>query len=355
VMYMKFITDNLDYVFFNNTILGYITALGIFVGATIAFWVLTVVILRYLEKLSRKTVTDIDDTLIEIVRSFRPPFYWFLSFFVAVRFLSFPEIVDSIVTAILLFWIVYQVSITAGIFVKFVIRKYVYEDEDEEQKAKGATQLLSILVRIVVWSFGLLWILSNLGVDITSLIAGLGVGGIAIAFALQNILSDLFSSFAIYFDKPFQIGDFIVVGDKSGVVEKIGIKTTRVRSLQGEEIVFSNQELTSVQIQNFKKLKERRVVTRIGVAYETPNDLMKKIPEWIKDIVEGIERVRFDRVHFTTFGDSALMFELVYIVLSDQYEDYVDVQQEINLGIKGKFEEKNVDIAYPTQTLYIKK
>lgn len=352
---MQFITDNLDTVFWNNTLFQYLVALGIFIISAFVFWFIIFVILRQLEKLSKKTKTDIDDTLIAIVRSFKPPFYWFLAFYIAITYLALPDIVDSIVSAILLFWIVYQVAIASGIFVKFIVRKYVYEDESEEQKARGATQLLSILVRIVVWSFGLLWILSNLGVDITSLIAGLGIGGIAIAFALQNILSDLFSSFAIYFDKPFQIGDFIVVGDKSGTVEKIGIKTTRVRSLQGEEIVFSNQELTSVQIQNFKKLQERRVVTQIGVEYDTPNTVMKQIPGWIKVIIEKTEKIRFDRVHFTTFGDSALIFEVVYYVLSDQYIDFVDAQQSINLALKEKFEEENVGIAYPTQTVVLKK
>lgn len=330
-------------------------ALAVFLLATIVFWVINFIALKHFEKLSKKTKTDIDDTVIEIIKSLKPPFYIFLAFYIGISFLSLHYIADKVVTAILLFWIILQVSTAAGILVKFAVRKYVHNGEDDEHKVRGANQFLSILVRIVIWSFGLLWILSNLGIDITSLVAGLGIGGIAVAFALQNILSDLFSSFAIHFDKPFQVGDYIVVGDKSGTVEKIGIKTTRVRALQGEEIVFSNKELTSIQIQNFKKLKERRVSFQLGVEYSTPNKKLESIPAWIQKIIESEDKLRFDRVHFVSFGDSALIFEIVFYILSPEYSDYVDSQQSINLKIKDIFESEGIEIAYPTQTLHIKK
>jgi len=198
-------------------------------------------------------------------------------------------------------------------------------------------------------------VLSNLGVNITSLVAGLGIGGLAIALALQSVLSDLFSSFSIYFDKPFQVGDYIIVGKHSGTVEKIGIKSTRIRASQGEEIVISNQELTSARVQNFKKLKERRNTTSIGVTYETSTDKLKKIPDIIKYIIEEEKNARFDRVYFTTFADSALVFDLVYYVKSDAYSVYLETQQNINFKIKEAFEKEGIDMAYPTQTIYLTK
>ena len=200
----------------------------------------------------------------------------------------------------------------------------------------------------------MLLILSNLGIDITSLVAGLGIGGIAFAFAMKNILGDLFSSFAIFFDKPFLPGDFIRVGDQSGTVKKIGIKTTRVQASQGEEIVFSNQELTSTQIHNFKKLKERKIYFSFGVVYETPLKQIKEIPKIVKGIISEISEARFDRAHFNRFDDSALNFDVVYFVETDDYKKYMDIQQKINIEIMEVFEKEKIEMAYPTQVIYQK-
>ncbi|MCK5590629.1 MAG: mechanosensitive ion channel family protein, partial [Candidatus Pacebacteria bacterium] len=173
--------------------------------------------------------------------------------------------------------------------------------------------------------------------------------------AFQNILEDLFSSFAILFDKPFKVGDFIVVGEHKGVVQKMGIKTTRLKSTGGEEIVISNKELTSARLQNFKKMKERRIGFNFGVTYETPTGKLKAIPGTVKDIIDSIEKARFDRSHFTQFDDSALTFETVYYVTTSDYVVYRDIQQEINLRIKELFEKDGIDMAYPTQTIYLNK
>jgi MscS family membrane protein len=179
--------------------------------------------------------------------------------------------------------------------------------------------------------------------------------GVAIAFAFQNILEDLFSSFAIVFDKPFKIGDFIIVGDKLGVVEKIGIKTTRIKSLQGEEIVISNKELTSAQVRNFKKMETRRISFSFGVTYQTPTEKLKGIPKTVESIIEETDNVRFDRAHFNEFGDSALLFEVVYYVEGNDYNMYMDAQQQINLKIKESFEKDGIEMAYPTQTIFLQK
>ena len=250
-------------------------------------------------------------------------------------------------------WVILQVIIATQILIDYVVRKKMGEEEDVA--AENAINILGKLSKWILWSVGLLLILSNLGINVTSLIAGLGIGGIAIALALQNTLSELFSSFSIYFDKPFIPGDFIVVGDKKGTVEKIGIKTTRLKALQGEELVISNKELTSAQIQNFKKMKDRRISFSFGITYETPVDKIKKIPGMVQEIIEGENGTRFDRAHFSRFDDSALNFDVVYYVQTGDYTKYMDTQQNINIKIMEAFEEMGIAMAYPTQTIYIAK
>jgi small-conductance mechanosensitive channel len=205
----------------------------------------------------------------------------------------------------------------------------------------------------VVWAAVLLVLLDNLGVNITTLIAGLGVGGIAVALAAQNVLGDLFSSLSIVLDKPFVVGDFIVIGEFMGSVEHVGLKTTRLRSLSGEQVVFSNTDLLNSRIRNYGRMFERRVVSKIGVTYQTPAGKLRRIPTIIRDIVEAQDKVRFDRAHFQTFGDSALTFEFVYYVLTPEYNYYMDVQQSINLALFEQLAAEGVEFAYPTQTVFV--
>ncbi len=338
---------------FGNTV-------GDFIGATVAFIVFLFVfkifqfiILRRLSILAEKTKTDIDDTLIKIVKSLRPPFYSFIAFYFAVQFLTLGSTLGEVLDSLLVIWVVYQVIIAAQILIEYVFVKALKNEEDKS--AQGAFGVIKNVIGVVLWMLGLLVILSNMGVNITSVIAGLGIGGIAIAFAFQNILEDLFSSFAILFDKPFKVGDFIIVGEHKGVVQKMGIKTTRLKSLGGEEIVISNKELTSARLQNFKKMEERRIGFTFGVTYETPTEKLKTIQGTVKDIIDSIENARFDRSHFTQFDDSALTFETVYYVTTSDYAVYRNIQQEINLRIKESFEKDSIDMAYPTQTIYLNK
>jgi len=198
-------------------------------------------------------------------------------------------------------------------------------------------------------------IMATLGYNVSSIVAGLGVGGIAIALALQNILSDLFSSFSIYFDKPFAVGDYIITGDQEGEVEKIGLKTTRIRSLRGEEIIVSNRELTNGIIQNFGTLKRRRVLDNLTLTYETSNKKLNKLPEALQKIIDNVQDASFDRIHFKSFGSSALEFELVYYIESNDYLDFVRIQHEVNMDMKTWFEKQKINFAYPTQTVYHQK
>ena len=210
-----------------------------------------------------------------------------------------------------------------------------------------------LIINIIIWGIGLLFMLDNLGFDVTAMVTGLGIGGIAVALAAQNILGDLFNYFVIFFDRPFEIGDFIIVDDKMGVVEYIGIKTTRIKSLSGEQLVLSNSDLTTSRIHNYKRMQRRRIVFRFGVIYQTSFEDVKKIPDLVKSIVEEQEPVQFDRSHFAAYGDSSLDFETVYYVLDSDYAKYMNIQQAINLRLFEEFQRMGVDFAYPTRTLYI--
>jgi small-conductance mechanosensitive channel len=212
---------------------------------------------------------------------------------------------------------------------------------------------LSYVARLAIWSAALLLTLENLGVDVTALVAGLGVGGIAIALAIQNVLGDLFGSLSIALDKPFVIGDFIIVGDMLGTVERIGLKTTRVRSLSGEQLVFSNSDLLGSRIRNYKRMQERRVPFTVGVTYQTPVDELERIPGLARECIESTPNTRFDRAHFKEFGDSSFVFEFVYYVGSRDYNEYMDAQQSVNLGLCRRFEERGIEFAYPTRTLHV--
>jgi small-conductance mechanosensitive channel len=246
-----------------------------------------------------------------------------------------------------------QAAIWANRAVSIYIRHYTDARREADPGSVLAVQGLSFIARLAIWSVALLLAVENLGYDVTALVAGLGIGGIAIALAVQNVLGDLFASLSIILDKPFVIGDFIIVDDLLGVVEKIGIKTTRLRSLSGEQLVFANSDLLSSRIRNYKRMYERRVPFSFGVVYRTAPDQLEAIPPLVRGIIEGIGQTRFDRAHFKGFGDSSLDFEVVYYVLTPDYNVYMDIQQEINLAICRAFAERGIDFAYPTRTLYI--
>jgi small-conductance mechanosensitive channel len=341
--------------FWGNTVGQYATALVLFIGLGIVFKLIQWLVLQRLAALAKKTETDIDDTLIRIVKSLRPGFYLFVAFFFAVQSLTFSEIGTTVLKGILLAWVAYQIVIALQILIDYVIDKKFTDLDGDGEPDNGIVSFMSGLAKGALWIVAALMVLSNLGVNVTGLMAGLGIGGLAIAFALQGIFADLFASFAIYLDKPFKVGDHIVAGDKRGVVEKIGIKSTRIRALQGEEIIMSNQELTSATVHNYKRLAERRITTQFGLTYDTPKEKLEQVPDIIKKIVDEEKMTRFDRVYFTTFGDSALLFDLVYYIESDNYEEYLKAQQTMNFKIIEAFERLGVEMAFPTQTIYLQK
>ncbi len=336
----------------------YVVAAIIFFGLVLVFKFLQVIILGRLGVLSKKTSTDVDDVVIEAISGIRVWVYTLVAFYFALQVFILPEKIQMLFAGVVYLAVVYQGIEIALKFVQYGAQRFLEKDEDGDgvvdPNAANASHLVVLIARIILWAFGIIFVLSNMGIEVTSLIAGLGIGGIAIAFALQGVLSDLFASFSIYIDKPFRIGDYIVLGADSGTVERIGVKTTRIRTLQGEELVVSNAELTATRVQNFKKMKERRTSMQFGVTYETPHDKVKDINGIVERIFGAIDGARLDRVHFTTFADSALLFDVVFYVDSPDYAEFLDQQQKFNFELMGKFAELGIDFAYPTQTLYTK-
>ncbi len=346
------VVEMLRYEFYGNSIVTWLTSIGLFLLVLIAL----AIVRRTVRKRLLASVGEASPAALRIARHVTAhTAVWFLvlvALYVGSRVLA-PGRWTDMVPRVATIGLVLQLGLwaTAALTMFLTMRRARQLAADPSTVA--AMDLVGFFLRLVVWAAVLLVLLDNLGVNITTLIAGLGVGGIAVALAAQNVLGDLLSSMSIVFDKPFVVGDFIIVGEFMGSVEYVGIKTTRLRSLSGEQVVFSNTDLLSSRIRNYGRMFERRVVSSIGVTYQTPAAKLRRIPEIIREIVKSQEKVRFDRAHFQKFGDSALMFEFVYYVLTPDYNYYMDVQQTINLALFEKLAAEGVEFAYPTQTLFL--
>ena len=344
--------DILNQIFFGNTVLAYAKALGLFIIGIIVIKIFRSIILKQLKKWAEKTNTTLDDFIILGIQKSIVPILYYGTFYFAVKTLSISTTLDSILNVLSILVIVFFAIRLITSTLDFSIVSYASRQEGEDKKAKQLKSI-SALARFVIWGIGFIFLLDNLGFDISAIVAGLGIGGIAVAIAAQAILGDLFSYFVIFFDRPFELGDFIIVDDKTGTVEHIGIKTTRIRALSGEQLVISNTDLTSARVHNYKKLQRRRVVFQIGVIYQTPAEKLKVIPELVKQIIVATPDTEFDRGHFKSFGDFSLNFEFVYYVLSADYAIYMNIQQAINMEIFNKFEAEGIEFAYPTQLVYV--
>jgi small-conductance mechanosensitive channel len=304
-------------------------------------------------KLAQRTENDVDDLIAEELQQTKIFLLLLLALYGGSLVLSLPPALRRLINMIVQLSFLLQLALWGHSIISFWLKQYLKRKIEEDAETATTVGALGFLIKLILWVVVLLVALQNLGVDITALITGLGIGGIAIALAVQNVLGDLFASLAIVLDKPFIVGDFITVGDLMGTVEKVGLKTTRLRSLDGEQIIFSNSDLLNSRIKNYKRMYERRVVFILGVTYETPYEKLKAIPGMIKDIVDAQKQARFDRAHFKSYGDFSLNIESVYYVLMPDYNIYMDVQQAINLALFKKFSEEGIDFAYPTQTLYL--
>lgn len=284
------------------------------------------------------------------------PILFVVLIFASLKYLTFPDhwipIIDRSFIVALVFVVVRAIT---GV-VKIGIHSYVVQHHENaaDQKLKQINGIVLIL-NAIIWILGAIFLFDNLGFNVTAVITGLGVGGIAIALAAQTILGDIFNYFVIFFDRPFELGDFIIVDDKMGTIEYIGLKTTRIRSLQGEQIIFSNSNLTNARINNYKSMKERRIVFVLRIVYKTTHEVLQQIPIILKRIIEHEPNTRFDRAHFARFETYSLDFEVVYYVNSGDYNQYMDIQQRINLAICHEFEKREIQFALPQYQIRIEK
>ena len=339
--------------FWNNTVSDYLIFAAALFVSLIVILVIKKIIVSRLKKKAEKTETTLDDAAVKLVSHYIIPLTLLAAVFFSLKLLVLPEKLDRAVYVITLAIVMMLAALALSKFVIFIFNKY-WEKKTGVQN-DTSVRWIGVIIKTAVWAVALLLFLDNLDIKITALIAGLGVGGIAIAFAANAILQDLFSFVTIFFDRPFEIGDFINVGEMSGTIEHIGVKTTRVRSLSGEQLIFSNRDLTNSRIRNYKRMENRRVAFTLGVTYDTPGEKLRVIPGLMKEIIDSVDNTNFDRAHLKSFGDFAILFEVVYFVLSQDYALFMDVNQEINLKIKDGFEKLGVEFAFPTQSIYIEK
>jgi len=282
---------------------------------------------------------------------------WFLlvvAFYLAVEFIASDAPAIPWLLRVVFVGFLVQIGLWGNDLIGVATGWYV-EARDGDESQITAARAMGMVGRLVLWTIIFLALLDNFGVDVTALVAGLGIGGIAIALAVQNVLADLLAYVSIIADRPFVFGDFLVVGEHSGSVEHIGIKTTRIRSLSGEQIVFSNSDLLGSRVRNFKRMNERRALFQIGVTYDTEHDVLRSIPDILKSAVEAQENVRFDRAHLKGFGDFSIDFEIVYYMLVPDYATFMDTQEAINLAVHRSFTDQSIQFAFPTQTLHIER
>ncbi len=342
----------LNQLFLGSTVSAWIAMTGTILLAFIIIRIVRVKGIKKIKALALKSKTTWDDFFIATIEKSVIPLLYISTIYFSLNFLVLPKKVMEIVHVAYLVAVTFFVlRIISSLFQKFVYT-FIRKQENGIGKEKQARGMI-IIVNAIIWIIGIIFLIDNLGYNVTTLIAGLGIGGIAIALAAQAILGDLFSYFVIFFDRPFEIGDFVVVDDKSGIIEHIGIKTTRIRTLGGEQLICSNTDLTNARLHNYKRLERRRVIFNLGVTYQTSHQQLSEIPQIVKDIIMSKEKVEFDRGHFSAYGDFSLLFEFVYYILSPEYNVYMDIQQSIYLDIFAAFENRGIEFAYPTQTLFI--
>lgn len=344
--------DILTRVYYNNTVQDYLVAIGVIVLGVLLLKIFKRFILIRLKKWADNTNTTVDNFAIGTIEKFALPALNVLIVYTGITLLELSpkanQILNIAVAVVITFFILRLVSSIS----LHGLKTYVGRQERGEEKVKQLGGIM-LIINVTIWIIGIIFLLDNLGQDVGAIIAGLGIGGIAIALAAQNILGDLFNYLVIFFDQPFEIGDFIILDDKMGTVEYIGIKTTRLKSLSGEQLILANSDLTKSRVHNFKRMQRRRIQFELGIVYQSTIDQIKAVPVIIKEVIESIDGLTLDRTHFKSYGDFSLIFQTVYFVESADYNVYMDKQQMINLKILEEFEKRKIEFAYPTQSIFL--
>jgi small-conductance mechanosensitive channel len=343
----------LEWQFYHNSVRAWLIAAAAFaiVGATLL--IVRSVLTRRLAKIAAQTATTADDAVVDLLKRTRSFFILAAAVAGATLFLELPARALGVGRVLGTIALLLQLAIWGNGLITFWYRNDADRKAASDLSSRTTIAAFSFVARATLWVMLALVALDRLGYNVSTLVTGLGVGGIAVALAVQNILGDLFAALAIVLDKPFVVGDTINVDTLTGTVEHVGLKTTRLRSVNGEQLIFANADLLKSRIRNFKHMQERRVVFTIGVTYDTPPEKMERIPGIIREAIVAHTPVRFDRSHFSGYADSSLLFETVYFVLTSDYLAYMNIHQSVNLTILRRFNEEKIAFAYPTRTVLL--
>jgi small-conductance mechanosensitive channel len=344
----------LDRVLYHNSMRQWAIALAVALIAFLALLLVRFILVGRLGALAKRTSTELDDILVELVARTRPYFLAATAIVFGSRFLVLPPTTDRYFDAAFALVLLVQCGLWgAGAVDLWIHRRSGFRSTHHDAASVTTMRALGLAAKLVLWSIVFITALDKFGVNVTTLVTGLGIGGVAIALAVQNVLGDLFAALSIVFDKPFDVGDAIAVDQVQGTVERIGLKTTRLRSVSGEQIIISNSELLKSRIRNYKRQLDRRVVFNTDVIFDTPPEVLARIPGMIREVIATQQPVRFDRSHFTQYTDSALRIETVYYVLDADYTRFLDIQQTINLELLRRFASERIQLAYPTRTIVV--
>lgn len=344
----------LSRIYFGNTVGDYLFSLGTLAGLAVLLKLADLIVVARLKKAAQRTSSTFDDHLVAAIDKKVMPLLYLGALYLSLQNLAVSPTVDRTINVLLSLALVFLAVKFLLTVISFALMSH-WRRKGGDAPASNAFRGMMSIIRLAVWGLAAMLLLDNFGIKISALVAGLGIGGLAVAFAAQKVLGDLFSYFSIFFDRPFEIGDFIVVGEFRGTVEHIGIKSTRVRSISGEQLIFSNTDLTNSRLCNYKRMTNRRVVFKLGVPYGADIKKVKEIPGLVEQIIRELPGATFDRAHFAAFGPYSLDFEIVYFVEGSDYLKYMDIQQSINQAVMGAFAKRKIKFAYPTQTVIVEK
>jgi small-conductance mechanosensitive channel len=349
-LFFDLIMDILNNIFWGNTVMAYLIAAGSIVIAWAVLKLLRHKVIAAIRKRTDSSETQLDDILIKTVQDFLLPFgYLWINYIIITQLTLHPKFDRILSSALMVITTYYGVRLINHLICG-ILTIYMKRKNEPQERIRQLNGILMV-VKAIVWVLGVIMLIDNLGYNVRTIIAGLGVGGIAIALAAQNILGDLFSYLVIFFDKPFEVGDFIIVGAHAGIVEKIGIKTSHVRSLDGQQLVMPNAEMVKTVIQNYKRLQRRRMVFPISISYLTPAKTLKEIPGIVKDIIDKYEMVTYDRAHLKTFSEHSITYEVVYYINSAEFPVFMNAHQFVSIDILEAFEKRGIRIALPTTVI----
>lgn len=342
----------LKQIWWNNPVEMYAIILGEIILIWILFRLFRKFIFSIIKRFTRRTTSEIDDAVVVAADKFIIPYIYLTINYAIIQQLNFTEHAQHVLKVVIAIVTAYYIVRFINHVIQLSIVLFMQRNQEPSERIAHLSGIL-IVIKVLVWVGGILMLIDNFGYDITTIITGLGIGGIAIALAAQNILTDLFSYFVIFFDKPFEIGDVISVNNITGTVERIGIKTSHIRSVSGEQLIMPNTELVKSTIKNIKRLERRGVTFRLNVRYDTAKEKLESLPTLIAEIINGQPHATLDRCHLIALGDFSLAYEVLYFIDSSDYKMYLDIQQNIYLGIMKAFTEKGIDFAFPGQTFIL--